>query len=225
MRCRNFFSAAIRQGSGAWPPFLDNNSWICLFFTLVALSRHRLVFPFHPTSTPPHPVCLSSPTFFFVCFYVPVSHRDLCSGLWWPWHLCVGHLPLWRWLDGHWVWPEGVSPSLQRTWHLQGRQMWMQSGLERRTLHYWYDGRRFCFGWGLCVGMCVYVCVFGRPTKAWAVCLPACVCMKRWVWGEGSSWRREGKACLIEFVQLGKAWTGLLKDLRLAFMHFNVGMC
>lgn len=52
MRCRNFFSVAIRQGSGAWPPFFDNNSWICLFFTLVAWSRHRLVFPSHPTSTP-----------------------------------------------------------------------------------------------------------------------------------------------------------------------------
>lgn len=52
MRCRNFFSAAIRQGSGAWRPCLDNNSWICLFFTLVALSHHGLVFPFHPTSIP-----------------------------------------------------------------------------------------------------------------------------------------------------------------------------
>lgn len=96
MRCRNFFSAAIRQGSGAWPPFPDNNSWICLFFTLVSLSRHCLVFPFHPNHHPPSSflsVCIP-PTLFFVSFYVPVSHRDLCSGLWWPWHLCVRQLPL-----------------------------------------------------------------------------------------------------------------------------------
>lgn len=84
MRCRNSFSAAIRQGSGAWPPFLDNNSWICLFFTLVALSRHRLVFPFHPL------LFLS----FLSLSMSAVSHRDLCSRLWWPWRLCVGHLPL-----------------------------------------------------------------------------------------------------------------------------------
>lgn len=70
MRCRNFFSAAIRQGSGAWPPFLDNNSWICLFFTL-ALSLHRLVFPFHPASNPPFPFCLSSPTLLFCLFLCP----------------------------------------------------------------------------------------------------------------------------------------------------------
>lgn len=75
MRRRNFFSAAIRQGSGAWPPFPDNNSWICLFFTLVALSCHRLVSPFHrrrPLSphlsvfSPPHsPFCL------FLCLCLP----------------------------------------------------------------------------------------------------------------------------------------------------------
>lgn len=75
MRCRNFFSAAIRQGSGAWPSFLDNNSWICLFFTL-ALSRHCLVFPFHPTSTPSPSflsLCLPSLSFFclFLCPYLP----------------------------------------------------------------------------------------------------------------------------------------------------------
>lgn len=72
MRCRNFFSAAIRQGSGAWPPFLDNNSWICLFFTLVSLSNHRLVFPFHLHPPPSFlPFCLSSPTLFFRLFLCP----------------------------------------------------------------------------------------------------------------------------------------------------------
>lgn len=52
MRCRNFFSAAIRQGSGAWPPFFDNNFWICLFLSTSALSHHHPVFPF-PTPSPP----------------------------------------------------------------------------------------------------------------------------------------------------------------------------
>lgn len=78
MRCRNFFSAAIRQGSGAWRPCLDNNSWICLFFTLVALSHHGLVFPYHPTSiplpsflsaTPPH--LPHSPFSLFLCPCLP----------------------------------------------------------------------------------------------------------------------------------------------------------
>lgn len=62
MRCRNFFSAAIRQGSEAWPSFSDNNLWICLFSTPVALSHHRLVFPFHPIlpkRRPPPPFFLS----------------------------------------------------------------------------------------------------------------------------------------------------------------------
>lgn len=49
MRCKNFFSAAIRQGSGAWLLLPDNNSWICLFFTPVALSCQHLFFPVHPT--------------------------------------------------------------------------------------------------------------------------------------------------------------------------------
>lgn len=66
MRCRNFFSAAVRQGSGAWPPFLDNNSWICLFLHPCCLV---------PSPPPPPPLllfCLSSPTLsvFFVCLFL-----------------------------------------------------------------------------------------------------------------------------------------------------------
>lgn len=87
MRCRNFFSAAIRQGSEAWPSFSDNNFWICLLFffffsTPVALSHHRLVFPFHPIlpkRRPPPPfflsVCLPPHSFFFFLFL------SLCSCL------------------------------------------------------------------------------------------------------------------------------------------------
>lgn len=66
MRCRNFFSAAIRQGSGAWLPFLDNKFWICLFFTLVALSHHRLVFPFPSHFHLP-------PLLFFLSVFPPLS--------------------------------------------------------------------------------------------------------------------------------------------------------
>lgn len=72
MRCKNFFSATTRQGSGAWPPFLDNNSWICLFFTLVALSRHCLVFPFHSTSNPLPSFLFPHSLFFaFLCPCLP----------------------------------------------------------------------------------------------------------------------------------------------------------
>lgn len=71
MRCRNFFSAAIRQGIGAWPPFLDNNSWISLFFTLVALSDRHLVFPFHPTSNPLPSFLSVFPHSLFVFFLCP----------------------------------------------------------------------------------------------------------------------------------------------------------
>lgn len=52
MRCRNFFSAAIRQGSEACLPFSDNNFWICLLLSPSALSHLRPVFPF-PSSLPP----------------------------------------------------------------------------------------------------------------------------------------------------------------------------
>lgn len=78
MRCRNFFSAAIRQGSGAWPPFLDNNSWICLFFPLVTLSHHDLSSLSIPHPTPVLPFCLSSPTL-FLSVSVSLSPTEICA--------------------------------------------------------------------------------------------------------------------------------------------------
>lgn len=80
MRCRNFFSAAIRQGSGAWRSCLDNNSWICLFFTLVALSHHGLVFPFHPTSIPlPSFLSAAPPPLSFLSVSMSLSPTEICA--------------------------------------------------------------------------------------------------------------------------------------------------
>jgi len=75
MRCRNFFSAAVRQGSGAWPPFLDNNSWICLFLHPCCLVPS----PPPPSFTSllsviPHSLCL-----FCVSFSMFLSHTEICA--------------------------------------------------------------------------------------------------------------------------------------------------
>lgn len=70
MRCRNFFSAAIRQVSGAWPSFLDNKSQVPLFFTPVALSYYHLLFPCHSKSNPLLSCLPVSLTFFFFCLFV-----------------------------------------------------------------------------------------------------------------------------------------------------------
>lgn len=67
MRCWNFFSAAIRQVSGAWPSFLDNKSWIPLFFTPVALLYYHLLFPCHPNSNPLLFLCRFHSLSFFFC--------------------------------------------------------------------------------------------------------------------------------------------------------------
>lgn len=92
----------------------------------------------------------------------------------------------------------------------------------------WEEG---LYGMGLWVCMSLWrdlrvnTNVAGLSACAFCVCVCGWVSVQCWVWGEGLTQKREAKACLIEFVQLSKAWTGLLKDLRLAFMHFNVGMC
>lgn len=163
MRCRNFFSAAIRQGSGAWPPFLDNNSWICLFFTLVSLSNHRLVFPFH-LHPPPLPSFLSVfPHALLSSFSMSLSPTEICAAD------CGGH---------------GICMSGS----CRCEDGWMGTGCDQRACHprcnehgTCKDGKCECSpGWngehctigrmrrsaGLGGGLCVYVCVFAGPTKA-----------------------------------------------------------
>lgn len=86
MRCRNFFSAAIRQGSGAWPTFRDNNSWICLFLhpCCLVLSPPCLLFPPTPDPPlpqhPPLPVCLPPLSSFCLFFLsVSLSPTEICA--------------------------------------------------------------------------------------------------------------------------------------------------
>lgn len=80
MRCWNFFSAAIRQVSGAWPSFLDNKSWIPLFFTPVALLYYHLLFPCHPNSNPLLFLCrFHSLSFFFLSSSMSLSPTEICA--------------------------------------------------------------------------------------------------------------------------------------------------
>lgn len=176
MRCRNFFSAAIRQGSGAWLPFLDNKFWICLFFTLVALSHHRLVFPFlsHFHLPPSFSFFLSSPHSLFLSLSISLSPTEICASD------CGGH---------------GICVSGT----CRCDDGWMGTGCDQRACHprcnehgTCKDGKCECspgwngehctigkmgigfgFGWG---GWCLCVWEgFGRPTKAKTDILPAYV--------------------------------------------------
>lgn len=175
MRCRNFFSAAIRQGSGAWPPFPDNNSWICLFFT-PALSHHCLVSPFHPLSTPSFlSVCL--PPLSFLSFSMSISPTEICAAD------CGGH---------------GICVSGT----CRCDDGWMGTGCDQRACHprcnehgTCKDGKCECspgwngehctigrmgrgLGFGLggdCVCVCIYLCAWkglGGQQRHWlSVCL------------------------------------------------------
>lgn len=174
MRCRNFFSAAIRQGSEAWPPFLDNNSWICLFFTLVALSRHRLVFPFHPTSTPlpsflsvfPHSLfCL------FLCPRLPqrfvqrtvVAMAFVCRApaavttAGWALGVTRGRVTL-----------AATNMALARTANVNA----VRVGTENTALLVGWEEVLVWVGDYVCLRLCIWG---GGATKAKAVCLSACV--------------------------------------------------
>lgn len=168
MRCRNFFSAAIRQGSGAWLPFLDNNSWICLFFTL-ALSRHRLVFPFQPPTPPFLSVCLPPLSFFclFLCPYLPqrfVQRTVVAMAFVCPAPAAVT-------MAG---WALGVTRGRVTLAAMNMALAGMANvnavlvGTENTAL---LVGREeVLFGWGT---LCVWRGLEG-PTKAKAACLPVC---------------------------------------------------
>ena len=65
-------------------------------------------------------------------------HRGLHRGLWQPWGLLWGGVPLRGGLDGDCVWPEGVSSSVHQKRHLQGWQVWVRPGMDRGTLQYWW---------------------------------------------------------------------------------------
>lgn len=108
---RNSFHCPVRRGSEVWLLFFTITFWI---------------FPPPPFSPPLSPPLSSL-----------LSHRDLCSRLRRTRSLRRRHLPLRGGLDGHSLWSESVSPTLQWARDVPGRQVWMQPGLERRALHYW----------------------------------------------------------------------------------------
>lgn len=191
MRCRTFFSAAIRQVSGAWPSFLDNKSWIPLFFTPVALSYYHLLFPCHSKSNPLLSFLPVSLTFFFCLFSMSLSPTEICAAD------CGGH---------------GVCVSGS----CRCDDGWMGSGCDQRACHprcnehgTCKDGKCECSpGWNgehctigrmgtgvLWYGtLAMYVCMclwrdlrVNTNVAGLSACVRACewVSVKRWVRGEG----------------------------------------
>lgn len=99
---------------------------------------------------------------------------------------------------------------------------WVGAGCDQRACHprcsehgTCKDGKCECSpGWNgehCTIGKCVWGCVKCRARVG-----------SRFGGRGGPGGVRE--ACVIEFVQRGIAWTGLLKDMKLAFMHFNVSV-
>lgn len=172
MRCRNFFSAAIRQGSGAWPPFLDNNSWICLFFTLVALFRHRLVSPFHPTSTPL--------PFLSAFFSMSLSPTEICAADCGGHGICVSGTCR---CDDGWMGTgcdqRACHPRCNEHGTCKDGKCECSPGWNGEHCTIGKMGRVWCGCWAMCGYACVCLCVC--EANKGVGCQSACVCMKCWV--------------------------------------------
>lgn len=73
----------------------------------------------------------------FVIQVFLASIRGVLGWLWDPWSVYGWSLPLWGGLDGRRLWPARLQPTLYQTRHLQGWEVPVSPGLERRALHHW----------------------------------------------------------------------------------------
>ncbi len=129
--CHKFFTLKVN--------ILDMTVLRNVTSALVVLSRGDLCYRVveHMTFYSPWLCCSPDQQVILIFFTFVCVCRGVCSGLWLSRCVYRRKLSLWRGLDWFGMRSESLSSTLHWARYLQGRQMRMSPGLDRRTLHRW----------------------------------------------------------------------------------------